>query len=117
MAGDEVLDPGPSVWGGVEFVKIRHTVTGGVGEVPAHLVEFHRRRGWEPFDAPTPPEAAEVAQEASLSLKRDELDDLARTAGVFEPEALPSKQAVLDAIAALDPTNPSSSDDNLSQED
>lgn len=118
MAGEEILDPGPTVWGEVEFVTVRHPDTGGVAEVPAHLVEHHRQRGWEPFDAPSPPEVAAVAEEASLSMKRADLDDLATAAGVVDPASLPSKQAVLDAIAAIDPThNPSSPDDDLSQED
>lgn len=53
MPGEEVLDPGPIVWGGVEFVHIHHPETGGEADVPAHLLEHHRQRGWEPADAPT----------------------------------------------------------------
>ena len=101
-------------------MKVRHAVTGGVAEVPEHLVGHHEQRGWELFDAPTPPEVVEIAESASPQMKRAELDDLARQAGVLDPESLPSKQAVLDAIASLDPTNnnPSSPDDTTtSQED
>lgn len=118
MAGEEVLDPGPTVWGEVEFVDIRHPDTGGVAKVPKHLVEHHQSRGWELFDAPSPPEVAAVAEEASLSLKRADLDALAREAGVVDPEGLPSKQAVLDAITAVAPDTSSPDDStHTSQED
>lgn len=60
MAGkEERLDPGPVVWGGVEFVHVRHPETGGEADVPAHLVEHHRQRGWEPT-APPPAEPTVV---------------------------------------------------------
>lgn len=37
----------------------------------------------------------------SLEMKRSELDELARQAGVQKPEKLPNKQAVLEAIEAM----------------
>lgn len=46
------LDPGPDIRGGVLFVKVRNPSTGGVGSVPASLLEHHRERGWEPDSAP-----------------------------------------------------------------
>ncbi len=54
MADEEVIDPGPPTWAGVEFVRVHNPETGGVADVPAHLVEHHRQRGWEPVDSPTP---------------------------------------------------------------
>lgn len=121
-AADEILDPGPVVWGEVTFVKMRHPETGGTMDTPPQLVEHYEQRGWETYDAPSPPELAEVAAEATLRMSRDELNDLARNAGVIEPEEFKSKQQVIDAINALapatDPTNPPSSPDGEpSQED
>lgn len=116
---EEILDPGPVAFGGVEFVPMRHTETGGIMDAPPQMVAHWEQRGWETYEKPAPPEVAEVAERANLRMKRDVLDQLARDAGVIDPEDFGSKQEVIDAIEALAPiTNPpSSSDGDTSEED
>lgn len=67
MADEEVIDPGPPTWAGVRFVRIQHPETGGVADVPAHLVEHHRQRGWEPVEEAAP---AAVEEEAPARRSR-----------------------------------------------
>ncbi len=113
----EILDPGPVGHGGVSFIHVRHPDTGGEADVAPDTVAHWVSRGWETYEAPAPGEVAEYAEEASLSMRRDDLNDLALAAGVFDPEALPTKQAVIDAITERTPDPDPSPDGNQSEED
>lgn len=44
----------------------------------------------------------QIESDELARLNRDELNDVARQSGVPEPEGLPNKQAVIDAITATD---------------
>lgn len=72
MADEEVIDPGPPTWAGVRFVRIQHPVTGGVADVPAHLVEHHRQRGWEPVEEAAPEVAVEEEAPARRSRRSNQ---------------------------------------------
>lgn len=114
---DLPLDPGPDIRDGRLFVDIRHPDTDGVGKVAEDALDPYLARGWVRYEPLTPPEVAEVAAEVSLKMGREELDTAARAAGVPDPESLPNKQAVLDAIAEADPTEPPSPDVDPSPEE
>lgn len=80
------------------FIHVRHNVTQGEADIPEESLAYWAMKGFEPYDPPD--EVEEIAASASLTMKRSELDALATAAGVTDPEALSSKQAVIDAIAA-----------------
>jgi hypothetical protein len=60
--------------------------------------------------------ATEPTAEDLGDLTREQLDERARTASVVEPEKLPNKQAVIDAIETAE-TQPSDEGTNTNPED
>lgn len=92
------------------FIHVRNAVTHGEADIPEDSLTYWASKGFEPYDPPLPEEIAEIADEASLAMKRSELDLLADQAGVPDPETLPSKQAVLDAITDMSTSIPASPD-------
>jgi hypothetical protein len=60
---------------------------------------------------------ANLTQEELEALNRDELNEVAEEAGVDDPESLPNKQAVIDAINAEVPVDDSDSSDDDEDDD
>ncbi|MCK9250354.1 MAG: hypothetical protein M0P31_15445 [Solirubrobacteraceae bacterium] len=78
-----------------------------LGAAPGSALEetLQRKPGWRQVGADEPvadtdDPASAQSDEDLVVLKRDELDLLALEAGVEDPEALPNKGAVIDAIRA-----------------
>lgn len=51
MAGEPDLDPGPQVWGEVEFVEVHHEELGTSTHISPDLLEHYGQRGWKPTDS------------------------------------------------------------------
>lgn len=128
MGDEELLDPGPTVWGINTFVKMRHPGLPGepIVDVAPDQVAAHEQRGWQRYGAPDAAAGDEPAlsdeDEAALAALDPEDLELLQLLDEDESSALSAltpeeRDALTEAARAADHPDPPSSGNTASKED